>query len=112
MLELGEDAEFFHREMGAHASARGVQLLVAVGPLAARMRDGFGAESHAVPDAASAAELLAGLLRPGDAVLVKGSRGVGLELVAETLGSSQRATLAGGDAEDTVLAPGSRPGRR
>ena len=85
MLELGEDAPRFHREIGAHAADRGVGLLVTVGPLAALMREGFDGEAHSVPDAAAAAELLRGLLRAGDAVLVKGSRGVGLELVARTL---------------------------
>jgi UDP-N-acetylmuramoyl-tripeptide--D-alanyl-D-alanine ligase len=85
MLELGEDAPRFHREIGAHAAERGVGLLVTVGPLAERMREGFDGEAHSVPDAEAAAELLRGLLRAGDAVLVKGSRGVGLELVARAL---------------------------
>jgi UDP-N-acetylmuramoyl-tripeptide--D-alanyl-D-alanine ligase len=85
MLELGDDAPRFHREIGAHAGERGVELLVTVGPLAALMREGFEGEAHSVPDASGAAELLPGLLRAGDAVLVKGSRGVGLELVARAL---------------------------
>jgi UDP-N-acetylmuramoyl-tripeptide--D-alanyl-D-alanine ligase len=85
MLELGAEAPRFHREIGAHAAQRGVTLLVTVGPLAALMREGFDGEAHAVPDAPAATELLRGLLRAGDAVLVKGSRGVGLELVARAL---------------------------
>jgi UDP-N-acetylmuramoyl-tripeptide--D-alanyl-D-alanine ligase len=44
-----------------------------------------------VPDRAAARELLAGVLRPGDVVLVKASRSYGLEVLAEQL-------LAGGDA--------------
>lgn len=79
MLELGPDAERFHAEIGAHARRR-ADLLVTVGPLAA----GMGGD-HAVADAEQAAALVAGLLEPGDTVLVKGSRGVGLEAVAETL---------------------------
>jgi UDP-N-acetylmuramyl pentapeptide synthase len=47
--------------------------------------EAFGGESHSVPDASAAAELLGGLLREGDTVLVKGSRGVGLERVAQAL---------------------------
>ncbi|HEX4188888.1 MAG TPA: UDP-N-acetylmuramoyl-tripeptide--D-alanyl-D-alanine ligase [Solirubrobacteraceae bacterium] len=85
MLELGPEAPRFHREIGAHAARRGVGLLVTVGPLAALIGEGFEGEAHAVPDAPAAAELLGGLLRAGDAVLVKGSRSVGLELVARTL---------------------------
>ena len=54
-------------------------MLVAVGPL--RRRDGaaFDGETHAVADAAEAAALVAELVRAGDTVLVKASRGVGLE---------------------------------
>jgi UDP-N-acetylmuramoyl-tripeptide--D-alanyl-D-alanine ligase len=85
MLELGPRADAFHREIGAHASARGVELLLTVGPLAAAMAGGFAGESHAAPDAAGAVELLEELLRPGDTVLVKGSRGVGLERVVDAL---------------------------
>jgi UDP-N-acetylmuramoyl-tripeptide--D-alanyl-D-alanine ligase len=80
MLELGPDAERFHREVGEHARERGVDLLVTVGPLAAAM-DG----DQAVANAAEAAALLPELLEDGDTVLVKGSRGVGLEVVAEAL---------------------------
>ena len=85
MLELGPQAEAFHREIGRHASERGIELLVTVGPLAAAMGPEFAAQSHAVPDARAAAELLEGLLEPGDTVLVKGSRGVGLERVVEAI---------------------------
>ena len=39
MLELGPEAPRLHAEIGAHAQARGVELLVTVGPLADEMRD-------------------------------------------------------------------------
>jgi UDP-N-acetylmuramyl pentapeptide synthase len=80
MLELGPDEERFHREVGEHARARGVEVLVTVGPRAAAM-----AGDHAAADAAEAAALVPGLLAPGDTVLVKASRGVGLERVTEAL---------------------------
>jgi UDP-N-acetylmuramoyl-tripeptide--D-alanyl-D-alanine ligase len=54
-----------------------------------------------VPDASAAADLLGSLLRERDTVLVKGSRGVGLERVAEALGS-----------EALALPSGAGPGRR
>ena len=85
MLELGPGAPGFHRAVGEHAAARGVEVLVTVGELAAAMAEGFGGETHAASDAQAAAELVRGLLREGDTVLVKGSRGVGLERVAEAL---------------------------
>jgi UDP-N-acetylmuramoyl-tripeptide--D-alanyl-D-alanine ligase len=110
MLELGADAARFHREIGEHAAARGVELLVTVGPLAAAMREGFQAPAHSVADAPAAVELLGRLLRPGDAVLVKGSRGVGLERVAEALGAGTVTPRAEGD--QSALVPGGGPGRR
>ena len=79
MAELGEHAEGHHREVAELAAELGVELL-AVGDLAR----GYGARSW-VPDAASALEAARGLVRPGDAVLVKGSRSVGLEGIAPAL---------------------------
>jgi UDP-N-acetylmuramoyl-tripeptide--D-alanyl-D-alanine ligase len=123
MLELGADAPRFHREIGEHATARGVELLVTVGPLAGAMRDGFEGAAHSVADAGMAAELLGGLLREGDAVLVKGSRGVGLERIAEALsaGGRQAGGQGGGGTVgdgptvlvgDGPVVPDARPGRR
>ncbi len=87
MLELGAGEKDFHREVGSYAQACGVELLLAVGPLAAAFGEGFQAgEIHRVADAAAAAKLLPTLLRAKDTVLVKGSRGVGLERVAQALG--------------------------
>jgi UDP-N-acetylmuramoyl-tripeptide--D-alanyl-D-alanine ligase len=92
MLELGPDKHRFHREIGAHAVASGVDVLVTVGPLAAEMIPAFArADAHSVADAPAAAELLARLLAPGDTVLVKGSRGVGLERVGQALLARERA---------------------
>jgi UDP-N-acetylmuramoyl-tripeptide--D-alanyl-D-alanine ligase len=85
MLELGPQAPRFHAEIGARARAAGVDVLVAVGPLAAHMADGYGEEVVALPDAAAAAEAVPALLQPGDTVLLKASRGVGLEVVAGAL---------------------------
>jgi len=82
MLELGPDELRFHAEIGAHACDCGVDVLIAVGPLAAHMGARYGGEMHAVADAAAAAELATQLVQPGDTVLVKASRGVGLEAVS------------------------------
>jgi UDP-N-acetylmuramoyl-tripeptide--D-alanyl-D-alanine ligase len=85
MLELGETENELHEQVGEYAAERGVDLLVTVGPRAERMTRRFGGETLVLPDAGAAAELVAGRLRPGDVVLVKGSRGVGLELVCRAL---------------------------
>jgi UDP-N-acetylmuramoyl-tripeptide--D-alanyl-D-alanine ligase len=87
MGELGSGAPDFHREVGAHARAAGVDLILGVG-LSARDYD----PDELVADPAEAAELLAARLEPGDAVLIKGSRSAGLEAVAEALPELMEAT--------------------
>jgi UDP-N-acetylmuramoyl-tripeptide--D-alanyl-D-alanine ligase len=81
MRELGPEAATYHREVGDYARERGVELLIGVGEEAAS----YGPDQH-VADADAAADALVAALGPGDAVLVKGSRAVGLERVAEKLG--------------------------
>ncbi|HEV3480200.1 MAG TPA: UDP-N-acetylmuramoyl-tripeptide--D-alanyl-D-alanine ligase [Gaiellaceae bacterium] len=78
MAELGPEAPRYHQEIGALAGE--LDVVVGVGELA---RD-YGAP-HWVEDAEAAAGLLRNLLEPGDIVLVKGSRAVGLERVAQNL---------------------------
>ncbi|HEU4707134.1 MAG TPA: UDP-N-acetylmuramoyl-tripeptide--D-alanyl-D-alanine ligase [Solirubrobacterales bacterium] len=80
MGELGPDSAAFHREVGAHARAAGIDFLLGVGA-PARDYD----PDELVADPGEASELLAARLEPGDAVLVKGSRSAGLEAVAEQL---------------------------
>jgi UDP-N-acetylmuramoyl-tripeptide--D-alanyl-D-alanine ligase len=84
MAELGEGAPGFHREIGEEIARSGVAVLVTVGPLA----EGYvaaGVETRSAADADTAAATVSELLRPGDVVLVKGSRAVGLETVAANL---------------------------
>jgi UDP-N-acetylmuramoyl-tripeptide--D-alanyl-D-alanine ligase len=85
MLELGPDEREYHLQIGERADTVGVDVLVTVGPLAAAIGERFDGEAYAVADAGEAAALVPELLAPGDIVLVKGSRGVGLELVTEAL---------------------------
>jgi UDP-N-acetylmuramoyl-tripeptide--D-alanyl-D-alanine ligase len=85
MLELGSAEAELHREVGALAAASGVDLLVTVGPRAVAMLEAFDGDFYAVADAAEAAALVGELIEAGDVVLVKASRGVGLEVVAEAL---------------------------
>jgi UDP-N-acetylmuramoyl-tripeptide--D-alanyl-D-alanine ligase len=90
MLELGAGyEERYHRELGEQASAAGVELLVTVGPRAAWTGESFSGGEHLhTDDAAGAVEALRAQLRPGDTVLVKGSRGVALERIAELLAAA------------------------
>lgn len=86
MLELGPDERRFHAELGAQARDAGVDVLVTVGDLAVHAGPAWGGEDFvSVENAEQAAQRLAGLVEPGDTILVKGSRGVGLEVVAESL---------------------------
>ena len=78
MAELGREGPRYHREIGALTD--GLDAVIGVGQLA---RD-YG-PTHWVADADAAATLLRELLEPGDVVLVKGSRSVGLERVAQNL---------------------------
>ena len=80
MGELGADTPAYHREVGEHARAHGVDVVVGVGE-PARDYD----PDELVADPGEAAEWLATQLEPGDAVLIKGSRSAGLETVAELL---------------------------
>jgi len=91
MYELGDFAEAAHRDAGTEAAAA-CDLLVAVGGADAGLiadgarEAGQSNESiHLVEDADRAAELLRRVLRPGDVVLVKGSRGVGLDRTVAAL---------------------------
>jgi UDP-N-acetylmuramoyl-tripeptide--D-alanyl-D-alanine ligase len=82
MAELGPDAPTFHEEIGREAQT--VDVVIGVGELAR----GYGGDAWAAT-AVEAVELARELVRPGDAVLVKGSRSVGLEIVAEALAGAQ-----------------------
>ena len=93
MRELGPDAAAFHREIGAHAAQVGVDVLVAVGDHAGDYAQGFGGPAHEVGDAEQAAETTGELLRDGDLVLVKASRAVGLERVAQVLQATRGAVV-------------------
>lgn len=87
MAELGPGAAAYHREIGAVAARVGVDVLVAVGPLAR----GYVEGARGVPLTRWAATVEAGLaalrrvLRPGDCVLVKGSRAMGLEAIGDAV---------------------------
>jgi UDP-N-acetylmuramoyl-tripeptide--D-alanyl-D-alanine ligase len=80
MAELGAGSASYHEEIARLIRELGIEHVIAVGEEARA----YGGDW--VPDAAGAAARLRQELRPGDVVLVKGSRSVGLEVVAENLG--------------------------
>ncbi len=91
MLELGEGAAEHHRELGRLAAGAGVDRMLLVGELsqatrAGALEAGFAPEHALHADEVGAAQELAlGLIEPGDVVLVKGSRRIGLERVVARL---------------------------
>jgi UDP-N-acetylmuramoyl-tripeptide--D-alanyl-D-alanine ligase len=80
MAELGAESRRYHEEVGRLLADHGIDHVIAVGELA----QAYGVDDW-VPGADEAAERVAELVRPGDVVLVKGSRSVGLERVAQNL---------------------------
>ena len=95
MLELGADSTRLHEACGRVAAGSGLSALITVGGEPARalgraaMAAGMPGSSVAhAATSVEAAELAAGLVRPKDLVLVKGSRGITTEVVVDRLGSA------------------------
>lgn len=87
MAELGPGAPAFHRDVGAAVARAGVEVLVAVGPLARNYVQGARGVplTRWAPTVEQGLAMLRTVLRPGDCVLVKGSRSMGLEVIAEAV---------------------------
>lgn len=91
MMELGSRSDWFHKELGQFAAHSGVDVLVCVGN--AMRSAGQAASADGIPESNvfffetsdEAAAAIAGLLKKGDAVLVKGSRMIGMEVVTDAV---------------------------
>ncbi len=95
MLELGPTAGELHREVGRLAGGLGIDALYLFGDhaaaTAAGAREGGGLPAdavHALPTHAAIADAITAALRPGDWVLIKGSRGQRMEEVVRLLGAA------------------------
>jgi len=91
MRELGDESRRAHREVGERAASLGVHHLFLLGEHAAAMAEGaraggMGADAvHVCESHAEVADAVAARWRPGDTVLVKGSRGMKMEEVVRLL---------------------------
>lgn len=89
MLELGQSAEPLHRDIGKYVAAQGIDVLLGIRGAARFMVDeavraGLSeSAAYFFEDPATAGDFLRGLVRDGDAVLFKGSRGVRVEKALE-----------------------------
>jgi UDP-N-acetylmuramoyl-tripeptide--D-alanyl-D-alanine ligase len=82
MLELGPTAEALHRQCGKHAADKKIDMVIGVRGMARALAEaacGSGTQAQFVETPEQAGEWLARNVRPGDAVLLKASRGVKLE---------------------------------
>ena len=91
MLELGDGSGAFHEQMGAAAAGCSVGIVLAAGSFSGAVRDG-ALKAGMAPDRVQAfdtIETLAGklgeMMRPGDIILLKGSRGMKMERIFELL---------------------------
>ncbi len=88
MAELGERSEEIHRETGRELAGSGLDGLVVVGPGARGLGDGFdggGKQHHYCATCAEAAAWIACETRPGDCILLKGSRSAAMETIIPSL---------------------------
>lgn len=86
MLELGENAAESHRETGKTIAAMDIDILIGVRGLGKDLVEGASArDARFAEDSDAAGEMLSEIVRPGDVVLVKGSRGVRTEKVIDKL---------------------------
>jgi UDP-N-acetylmuramoyl-tripeptide--D-alanyl-D-alanine ligase len=92
MLELGTASPELHRSSGEEAARAGINELIAVGgPSARALAEGAAsagmpsAHVHCVDNSNEAADLAVALVKPGDLILVKGSRGIRTEVVVDRL---------------------------
>jgi UDP-N-acetylmuramoyl-tripeptide--D-alanyl-D-alanine ligase len=90
MLELGDQSAAAHEEAIRDVIRSRPAAFVAVGPemnsaCAVVSRDANTTEILISPDSIAAAGIVAGLVRPGDVLLVKGSRGIAMERIIEQL---------------------------
>jgi UDP-N-acetylmuramoyl-tripeptide--D-alanyl-D-alanine ligase len=91
MFELGVETKRMHREVGQFLATLGLSRLIVCGALGRDIAEGArqggmaGMQIDEVIDAAAAADRLMKIVRQGDAVLVKASRGMKMEQVVRTL---------------------------
>lgn len=90
MRELGSESDRLHAAIADPLLAANVDFALLVGPGMAALATALEgqADFRHVPDAAAARDLIESIIAPGDAILVKGSNGVGLSMLVDALGAA------------------------
>lgn len=95
MLELGVTAPALHEDIGTLVAQSAIDQLITVGPLAHHIAHGaqragmMTRHIHAIPTQEEALAVLQALVRPGDVILLKGSRGMALERLVQALAAEE-----------------------
>lgn len=95
MKELGRNSDALHAEMGEAAASLGIRRLYALGSRASHAVRGFGDGGRAFADIDALVATLGDELRPGVALLVKGSRGMAMERVVAAVTTAPQQREAG-----------------
>ncbi|MBP5737514.1 MAG: UDP-N-acetylmuramoyl-tripeptide--D-alanyl-D-alanine ligase, partial [Abditibacteriota bacterium] len=88
MLELGEKSDALHKIVGEAAKDTGIDILICIGTSAKYIAEGAAggkAEIYRFDTSDEAAEFVKKIVRPGDAVLAKGSHAIATEKIPEAL---------------------------
>ncbi len=85
MKELGTDEIILHREVGAYAKEKGIDVLVACGPLAKSLAEGYGDKAVYFETVEKCSEKIRSIVRQGDTVLVKASHSMHFEKITDAL---------------------------
>ena len=85
MKELGREELTLHKEVGAYAKEKGIDLLIAVGTLSRSTAEGYGEGAVHFDTVDDCIASLGELLREGDAVLVKASHSMHFDKIVESL---------------------------
>ena len=85
MLEMGSGGEQMHYDLGRYAVENGIALVLCCGQLGQKIAEGAGVRGHWFESRRALAAALPELIEKGDTVLVKASRGMHLEEIAEQL---------------------------
>jgi UDP-N-acetylmuramoyl-tripeptide--D-alanyl-D-alanine ligase len=114
MRELGENSPGYHRDIGELVGKLRFDLFIAIGSLmkeAAEAASAGGVTVHTFGSTAEAKNGVGELLRPGDQILLKGSRSMGLEQLIPAIAAPQTAAVAAQSESETAAPHPRSPSR-